>query len=76
MDDENAEQLTNYAKKLRNLKDLDLIETVSTRLLINTASLIKSGIEKNIAYNVCIIEVLTDDTEIKISLNDILGLII
>ncbi|HIH2763552.1 MAG TPA: CbbQ/NirQ/NorQ domain-containing protein [Candidatus Azoamicus sp.] len=31
IDEENAEQLTNYAKKLRNLKDLDLIETVSTR---------------------------------------------
>lgn len=76
IDDENAEQLASYAKKLRNLKELELIETVSTRLLINTAKLIKSGIEKNTAYNVGIIETLTDDVEIKISLNDILGLII
>lgn len=76
IDEENAEQLTNYAKKLRNLKDLDLIETVSTRLLVNTAKLIKSGIEKNTAYNVGIIETLTDDADVKTSLNDILGLII
>ncbi len=76
IDDANAEQLTSYAKKLRNLKELELIETVSTRLLINTAKLIISGIEKNTAYNVGIIETLTDDIEIKMSLNDILGLII
>lgn len=75
--DENiAEELTNYAKKLRNLKELDLLETVSTRLLINTAKLIKSGIDKKDAYNAGIIETLTDDIEIKMSLNDILGLII
>ncbi|HIH2763230.1 MAG TPA: AAA family ATPase [Candidatus Azoamicus sp.] len=76
IDDENAEQLVNYAKKLRNLKELELIETVSTRLLINAAKLITSGIDKYTAYNVSIIETLTDDIEIKISLNDILGLII
>jgi len=76
IDQNNADQLTNYAKKLRNLKDLELIETVSTRLLINTAKLIISGIEKKLAYNVGIIETLTDDNELKISLNDILGLIL
>lgn len=76
VDEQTAEELTEYAKKLRNLKELDLLETVSTRLLINTAKLIKSGIEKKIAYNIGIIETLTDDDDIRISLNDILGLIL
>lgn len=71
-----AEKLAKYAKKLRNLQNLDLLETVSTRLLINTAKLIKSGIDIKTSCITGIIQVLTDDQETQISLKDIMNLII
>ena len=71
-----AEKLSKYAKKLRNLQNLDLLETVSTRLLINTAKLIKSGIDIKTSCTTGIIQVLTDDQETQISLKDIMNLII
>ncbi len=69
-----AKKLTKYAKKLRNLKELELLETVSTRLLINAANLIVSGLDVYLACNVGIIQPLTDDENIQLSLNDILTL--
>lgn len=71
-----ATNLAKYAKKLRNLQELDLLETVSTRLLINTAKIINSGIDIKTAYNVGIIQVLTDDKDTQTSLKDILNLIL
>lgn len=76
LDITNAEKLTKYAKKLRNLQNLDLLEHVSTRLLINTAKLIKSGIDKKLAYTIGIIQPLTDDKETFASLKDILNIIV
>lgn len=70
-----AENLSKYAKKLRNLQNLDLLETVSTRLLINTAKLIKSGIDIKTSCITGIIQVLTDDQETQMSLKDIMNLI-
>jgi len=75
VDKENAQKLAKYAQKLRNLKDLELLETVSTRLLVNAAKLIVSGLNIKTACNVGIIQALTDDTEIHTSLNDLLTLI-
>ena len=71
----NAEKLANYAKRLRNLKDLELLETVSTRLLINAAKLMVSGVSSKDACNFAIIQTLTDDIEIQTSLNDLSRLI-
>lgn len=70
-----AEKLIRYAQKLRNLKELELLETVSTRLLINSAKLIVSGLDIVSACNVGIVYPLTDDIEIQNSLNDLLMLI-
>ena len=75
INEKTSKNLTKFAKKLRNLKDLELLETVSTRLLINTAKLITSGLDIKIACNIGIIQPLTDDIEIKSSLNDLLTLI-
>ena len=75
IDQQNAEKLVKYAQKLRNLKDLDLLETVSTRLLINAAKLMMTGLNVDIACNVGIIKTLTDDLEVQSSLNDLLTLI-
>lgn len=70
-----SKKLVQYAQKLRNLKELELLETVSTRLLVNTAKLISSGINPRNACNTAIIQPLTDDINIQNSLNDILNMI-
>ncbi len=72
INDEIAEKLVSYAKKLRNLKELDLLETVSTRLLVNSGKLINSGLDPITACNIGIIQPLTDEKDIQNTLNDIL----
>lgn len=76
IDEVNAIKLIKFAQKLRNLKDIELLETVSTRLLVNTAKLIVSGLDINLSINIGIIQALSDDKEIQLSLNDLLKLII
>lgn len=76
IDQATAQKLTLFAQKLRNLKDLNLIETISTRLLINSAKMIKSGIDIKTSCNISIIQTLTDDIDIKLSLKEILELYI
>lgn len=76
IDIEYAQKLAKYAQKLRNLKNFEILEDVSTRLLINTAKLIKAGIEQKHAYTIGIIQVLSDDKDTQASLKDIMNLII
>ncbi len=71
-----AKKLVKLGNKIRNLNDLGLTETVSTRLLVDAAKLIKSGLKSRLAVEVAIIESLTDDTDIIDSLNDLASLII
>ena len=58
-----AKQLVSLAHALRALKDHDLEESASTRLLIYTATLIKSGFDIVEACRAGLIEPLTDDEE-------------
>lgn len=58
-----ATQLVQLANALRALKDHDLEESVSTRLLVYTATLIRSGFEVLAACRAALIEPLTDDEE-------------
>ncbi|MBC7192570.1 CbbQ/NirQ/NorQ/GpvN family protein [Marinobacter sp.] len=58
-----ATQLVGLAKALRNLKDHDLEEAASTRLLINTAFLIRAGLPPVDACRAGMIEPLSDDEE-------------
>lgn len=69
-----ARNLVLYANKVRKLTELELSETISTRLLINAAKLIYCGVNKKIACNSSIIQPLSDDKEINESLLDILNL--
>ncbi len=71
-----AKKLVNIATKIRNLTELGLTETVSTRLLIDAAKLIASGLPKRLAVHVAIVEPLTDDTEVVSALNDLCDLMI
>ncbi|MCW8982688.1 MAG: CbbQ/NirQ/NorQ C-terminal domain-containing protein, partial [Gammaproteobacteria bacterium] len=58
-----AKRLVNLGQALRALKDHDLEESASTRLLIYTATLINSGFDPIESCRAALIEPLTDDKE-------------
>ena len=58
-----ATRLVNLAGALRALKEHDLEEAASTRLLVYAAALIKSGFEPVAACRAALVETLTDDEE-------------
>lgn len=58
-----AKRLVSLANSLRSLKDHDLEEAASTRLLVSTIKLIQSGFNPVDACRNALIEPLTDDTE-------------
>lgn len=58
-----AKRLVGIAKSFRALKDRDLEEVASTRLLVYAATLIKSGFDVSAACRAALVETLTDDPE-------------
>ena len=76
IDDGAAKKLVTIANKIRNLTELGLTETVSTRLLVDAAKLIHSGLPKRLSVRVAIVEPLTDDQEIIEALVDLCDLMI
>lgn len=71
-----AQKLVKIAHKIRNLTELGLTETVSTRLLVDAAKLIHSGLPKRLSVKVAIVEPLTDDKEVTAALSDLCNLMI
>jgi nitric oxide reductase NorQ protein len=71
-----AKKLVNIGSKIRNLTELGLTETVSTRLLVDAAKLIHSGLPKRLSVDVAVVEPLTDDPEVIAALNDLCHLMI
>jgi nitric oxide reductase NorQ protein len=71
-----AKKLVNIATKIRNLTELGLTETVSTRLLVDAAQLIYVGLPKRLAVHVAVVEPLTDDLEVIQALKDLSDLMI
>jgi hypothetical protein len=69
-----TKRLVLFANKVRNLQELGLVETVSTRLLVHTAKLIGDGLPPRLACEVGILNPLTDDPEILKNLKDIVAL--
>ena len=63
IDKATASQLIELAHALRVLKDHDLEESASTRLLVYAATLIKSGFDPIEACRAAIIEPLSDEEE-------------
>jgi len=76
IEDSIAKKLVNIAAKIRNLTELGLSETVSTRLLVDAAKLIHGGLAKRLAVHVAIVEPLTDDIEVANALKDLCDLMI
>ncbi len=71
-----AQKLVNIASKIRNLTELGLTETVSTRLLVDAAKLIHNGLPKRLSVHVAIVEPLTDELETIQALKDLCDLMI
>lgn len=68
-----AKRLVGIAKSFRALKDRDLEEVVSTRLLVYAASLIKAGMDVSAACRAALVESLTDDEETVEALMEIVN---
>jgi nitric oxide reductase NorQ protein len=71
-----CKKLITIGEKIRNLSELGLAETVSTRLLINTAKLINTGMSPRLACEVGLVQSLTDDDDNIETLKDLISLII
>jgi nitric oxide reductase NorQ protein len=76
LDKSQCKKLVKVANKIRNLHELGLAETVSTRLLIGAAKLMQNGLSKEVACEASIIQPLSDDPEVIQSLKDITALLI
>lgn len=71
IDEATSRQLVELAHALRVLKDHDLEESASTRLLVYAATLIKSGLPPREACRAAIIEPLSDEEETVAALMEV-----
>lgn len=76
LDVKEAKKLVKIANKIRNLTELGLMETVSTRLIVDSAQLIQSGLPKRLSVEAGMIQPLSDDDEILEALKDLADLMI
>ena len=67
---EQCEQLVKIAHTARNLKGHGLDEGISTRLLVYAAKLIEQGIEPRRACRMALVQPITDDEDIRDTLNN------
>jgi nitric oxide reductase NorQ protein len=74
VDARTAKRLAGLAAKLRKLDHLGLAEVPSTRLLVDAAKLIVSGVPARRACDVAVVEPLTDDPEIVRALGEAVAL--
>lgn len=68
---ERVRPLVNLATRLRQLKGVDLEESVSTRLLVYAATLIRAGLPLDAALDAGIVEPLSDDADVKRGLREL-----
>lgn len=71
-----AQRLVTFATKVRNLEELGLGATASTRLLVHAGRLMQTGMTPRTACRVGVIEPLTDEAEIIHALQDTANLIL
>lgn len=72
VDPEVAERLVRSANKIRNLVHQGLEEGVSTRELVYAATLLNSGLSKRAALSATMVESLTYDKDLKLSILEVL----
>lgn len=71
-----AKRLVKIGNKIRNLTEMGLAETVSTRLLVDAGKLIHSGLSKRLSVEVAVVEPLTDDLDSVAALKEMTSLMI
>lgn len=76
IDLDTAKKLVAIGNKIRNLTELGLTETVSTRLLVDAGKIIHSGLPKRLSVHVAVAEPLTDDLQTLEALKDLCNLMI
>ncbi|MCD4703370.1 MAG: CbbQ/NirQ/NorQ/GpvN family protein [Methanosarcinaceae archaeon] len=76
IDEETARTLVEIGQRIRNFKQHGLEEGVSTRLLIYTGMLIRSGINPKEACKVAMIKPITDDLDLQKSIDEIVSAIV
>ncbi|MBP2029430.1 nitric oxide reductase NorQ protein [Methanohalophilus levihalophilus] len=76
IDEDTARTLVEIGQRIRNFKQHGLEEGVSTRLLIYTGMLIRSGINTKEACKSAMIKPLTDDFDLQKSINEIVSAIV
>ena len=76
IDADTAKKLVAIGNKIRNLTELGLTETVSTRLLIDAAKIIHSGLPKRLSVHAAVVEPLSDDLQTIQALKDLCDLMI
>ncbi|MGM0576393.1 MAG: CbbQ/NirQ/NorQ/GpvN family protein [Myxococcota bacterium] len=69
-----CKRLVALGHKLRELDDLGLAESASTRLLVDAARLIRAGMPQRMACYAAIVEPLTDEPDIAAALRDVVDL--
>lgn len=69
-----ARALVSIATKVRSLTELSLLESVSTRLLVDAAKLIHAGLPPRYAATVAIAEPLTDDPDALAAITQVIEL--
>jgi nitric oxide reductase NorQ protein len=70
-DEMTAKRLVSIGGALRALKDVDLEEVASTRLLVYAAILIRDGMDPVEACRASLVESLTDDIEVAAALMEV-----
>jgi nitric oxide reductase NorQ protein len=76
VDRKEASDLRKMAEKFRAMKNRGLDEGVSTRLLIYAGVLIKQGVEARRACTIALIDPITDDPEIRKTLQEIVSSVV
>jgi nitric oxide reductase NorQ protein len=73
MDASTSQRLVKLGEMTRNLKEKGLDEGASTRLLIHAGKLIRSGIAPREACRAAITNTLSDDPEMVLSMDEMVG---
>ena len=67
-----SKRLVQIARKIRNLTELSVVESVSTRLLVAAGTLIHAGVPPRLACVTAIAEPLTDDPDARDAIRQVI----
>lgn len=74
VDEKTARALVSIAHKTRDLSELALLESVSTRLLVDAGKLIAGGLPPRLASHAAIAEPITDDADALVAIKHVIDL--